>query len=87
MAMQCPKCGNEVPDEAGQHAAGLIRGTVDCPHCGTSVNLREEESQAEGTGEVARATAAPPGQTEGHDSYAGQESVEAVAEELRDKPT
>ncbi|CAN5763592.1 hypothetical protein BH24ACT2_BH24ACT2_04490 [soil metagenome] len=85
MATQCPKCGNEVPDELGQHAAGLIRGTVDCPHCGASVNLREEPDE-EASGDVERTTAAPPGRTEGHESFAGNENVPELAEELREKP-
>lgn len=85
MATRCPKCGNEVPDEIGQHAAGLVRGTVDCPHCGASVNLRDEGDA--GSDDVERAAAAPPGRTEGGESFAGEESVPAVAEELRDKPT
>ncbi len=86
MATPCPKCGNEVPEEAGQHAPGLVRGTVDCPRCGASVNLREETGD-EASDDVERATAAPPGRTEGHESFAGNDSVQEVAEELRDKPT
>lgn len=86
MATQCPKCGKDVPDELGQHAGGLIRGTVDCPHCGASVNLREEAG-GEAGGDVERTTAAPPGRTEGEDSFAGNASAHEVLEELRDKPT
>ena len=84
MATRCPKCGNEVPDELGQHAAGLVRGTVDCPHCGASVNLREETGD-DASGDVERTTAAPPGRTEGEDSFSGNANMQEVAEELRDK--
>jgi DNA-directed RNA polymerase subunit RPC12/RpoP len=86
MVTRCPQCGNEVPSELGQHAADLVRGTVDCPHCGASVTLREEPDTA-GSDDVERATAAPPGRTEGQESFAGSEGFEAVAEELKDKPT
>jgi len=70
----------------GQHAADLVRGTVDCPHCGASVTLRAEPD-GEAGGDVERAAAAPPGRTEGHESFAGSEGLEAVEEELKDKPT
>ncbi len=86
MATQCPQCQNEVPSELGQHAPDLVTGTVDCPRCGASVALREEPDTA-GSGDVERVTAAPPGRTEGHESFAGSEGLEAVAEELKDKPT
>jgi endogenous inhibitor of DNA gyrase (YacG/DUF329 family) len=84
--LRCPNCGNSVPPELGQHAQNLLSGTVTCPHCGASVPLRQNADE-EPTGDVERATAAPPGRPEGIESFSGEETAEGVAEELRNKPT
>jgi DNA-directed RNA polymerase subunit RPC12/RpoP len=87
--MRCPNCGNELPREAGQHAMTPSAGVVECPHCGHHVMLdkvgAEPDDAAEPEGPVERAEAAPPGRTEGRETFAGEETVEDVMEELREK--
>lgn len=84
----CPSCGEELPAELGQHARNLLTGTVDCPHCGASVDLRSGPGEQPGAAEGAEtADAAPPGRPEGEASFSGQETIEGLADELDDKPT
>ena len=83
---RCPNCGNDLPDEMGQHADDLLTGRVTCPHCGETSNLREGDVDAVGV-DYERATAAPPGRTEDAESFSGEEDMAGVAEELRAKPT
>jgi len=89
MAMTCPSCGNEVPGEVGQHAVTPSAGVVECPHCGHHVVLdkvgAEPEQANEPAAPVERAEAAPPGRTEGRETFAGEETVEGVMEELSEK--
>jgi DNA-directed RNA polymerase subunit RPC12/RpoP len=88
-AVRCPSCGNEIPREAGQHAATPSAGVVECPHCGHHVMLdkvgAEPDDAGEPKGAAERAEAAPPGRTEGRETFAGEETVEGVMEELEDK--
>ncbi len=85
----CPSCGNELPREIGQHGATPSAGVVECPHCGSHVMLNkvgaEPEEAGEPKGPVERAAAAPPGRTEGQETFAGKESVEGVMDELSEK--
>ncbi|MGI9029880.1 MAG: hypothetical protein ACR2HP_07825 [Ilumatobacteraceae bacterium] len=62
--------------------------SVTCPHCGASVHLGGEDAEPSvGDGaDVERAAAAPPGRTEGENSFSGSEDLEGVADELRRKP-
>ena len=87
--MTCPNCGNEIPRETGQHAPTPGAGVVECPHCGFHVMLdkagSEPDDAAEPLGDVERAEAAPPGLTEGRETFAGEETVEGVMEELSEK--
>jgi endogenous inhibitor of DNA gyrase (YacG/DUF329 family) len=85
--LRCPHCGNPIPAELGQHAQNLVSGTVTCPHCGKSVPLRDDASEEAETTDVERATAAPPGRHEGVESFTGEETLEGLADEVRDKPT
>jgi hypothetical protein len=79
--MTCPSCGAEIPAETGQHAVTPVADLVACPSCGAHVRL-----VGEGTGgDVERAEAAPPGRVEGRETFAGEETVEGVMEELREK--
>lgn len=89
MPLTCPSCGNELPSDVGQHAATPSAGVVVCPHCGSHVMLdkvgAEADDALEPKGPVERAAAAPPGRTEGRETFAGEETVEGVMEELSEK--
>jgi uncharacterized Zn finger protein (UPF0148 family) len=68
----CPSCGAGL----GQHdipVAALL-----CPGCGAALDVSA-------TGEVTRAEAAPPGRVEGREEFAGEETLEGVMEEIREK--
>jgi endogenous inhibitor of DNA gyrase (YacG/DUF329 family) len=84
--LECPECGKTVPSEEGQHAENLVTGQVGCPHCGASVTL-DPAAAGNSTGDVAGAEGAPPGEHEDIDAFAGQETLDDVADELGDKPT
>lgn len=81
----CPNCGAELPSELGQRATSPTSGLVRCPSCGAGVTLREDAEQA-GTARPERAAAAPPGRTEGRETFSGEETLDGVMDELRDKP-
>lgn len=83
----CPGCGTDLPEALGQHAEDLVTGLVTCPTCGASVTLREGPDDEPASGDFERAEAAPPGRTEGTDSFSGQETMQDLAEELKDKPS
>jgi endogenous inhibitor of DNA gyrase (YacG/DUF329 family) len=85
--LRCPNCGNPIPAELGQHAQNLVSGTVTCPHCGVSVPLRDDASEEVETADVERATAAPPGLHEADESFSGEETLEGLADDLRNEPT
>jgi DNA-directed RNA polymerase subunit RPC12/RpoP len=80
----CPSCGKDLPSALGQHATDLISALVTCPHCGAEVTLREGAVESP-SGNYAEADAAPPSRTEGSDEFAGNETIEALAEELQEK--
>lgn len=81
---RCPSCGREVPAETAQHALALESRLVECPHCGARVTLHPEVEQRAQAG-AAPAEAAPPGREEGRETFAGEETVEGVMDELSDK--
>ena len=66
----------EVPWETGQHAEAPSAGVVTCPNCGTTVTLDKPGAEPE---------AAPPGEPTGEDAFSGEESVEGVMDEIREK--
>jgi aerobic carbon-monoxide dehydrogenase medium subunit len=90
--------GRELDDAAIGEAAALaaeaaqpyddVRGTAEYKRNVVRVfverGLREAASGA-GRGPVERAEAAPPGRTEGRETFAGEETVEGVMDELREK--
>lgn len=80
----CPSCGNELPSALGQHASDLVSALVTCPSCGAEVTLREG---AVGTpsDDYEAAAAAPPGRTEGTETFAGNENFGELTEELEEK--
>jgi len=81
----CPVCGGALPRELAQHADNLQVGLVTCPHCGAGVTL--DKGPSESGSDFERATAAPPGQTEGRETFSGQDTAADLAEELSEKPT
>ena len=80
----CPNCGKDLPAELGQHATDLVSALVTCPHCGSQVTLREGAVETP-SGDYEEAAAAPPGRTEGRETFAGNETFGELTEELREK--
>ena len=79
-----------VPAEAGQHAPTPSAGIVECPHCGARVALRKPGADSEQQGaapasEVPRASESRGGEASGEDYFAGEETVEGVMDEVREK--
>jgi uncharacterized Zn finger protein (UPF0148 family) len=89
MAQQrCPNCGAEVPRETGQHATTPSAGVVQCPSCGATVTLEKpgaaaDQQAAEHSADVPRARES--GETSGEDYFSGEETVEGVMDEVREK--
>ncbi len=82
-AYTCPSCGKDLPSELGQHAPDLVSALVTCPHCGAQVTLREGAVETP-SGDYEDA-AAPPGRTEGTESFSGNETFGELKEELEEK--
>lgn len=87
----CPNCGNELPEELGQHALAPQSGLVRCPHCGETVTLDkpgapEPEDEARSTGDVPRADETVGGEAGAPEEFSGEETLEGVKEEIEDKP-
>ena len=85
---RCPNCGAEVPRETGQHAQTPSAGVVTCPSCGASVTLSKpgaEPEDAVESGDVRLAREVDAGEATGEDTFAGQETVEGVMDEIREK--
>jgi predicted RNA-binding Zn-ribbon protein involved in translation (DUF1610 family) len=80
----CPNCGEDLPSELGQHAPDLVSALVTCPHCGAQVTLREGAVESP-SGDYEQAAAAPPGHTEGTETFAGNETFGELKEELGEK--
>ena len=80
----CPNCGEPLPEELGQHALTPTSGLVRCPSCGETVTLERADEDPDGGPGV-------PGADEGmsdtvKDQYfSGEETVEGVMDELREK--
>lgn len=81
----CPACGNALPSELAQHADNLEVGLVTCPSCGAGVTIAKDADDAVST-QFERAEAAPPGRTEGRETFAANESFEELKDEMEDKP-
>lgn len=86
----CPNCGAEVPRETGQHATTPSAGVVQCPSCGATVTLDKpgaaaDQQAAEGSKDMPRAAETRGGETSGEDYFSGEETVEGVMNEVREK--
>jgi hypothetical protein len=84
--MNCPSCGEPLPEEAGQHAVVPSADIVDCPSCGARVSLEtgrladdvSPEGHAEDQGGAPIPERAP-------EWFAGETTVEGVMEEIEEK--
>jgi hypothetical protein len=84
--MNCPNCGEPLPQGAGQHAVVPSADIVDCPSCGARVSLEtgkldagvSPEGRAEDQGGAPIPERQPP-------AFAGETTVEGVMEEIEDK--
>lgn len=88
---RCPSCGEELPDELGQHALTPQAGLVQCPHCGETVTLDkpgtpDSEDEARATGDVPRADETVGGEEGAPESFSGEVTIEGVKDEIADKP-
>jgi endogenous inhibitor of DNA gyrase (YacG/DUF329 family) len=93
---RCPNCGAEVPRETGQHATTPSAGVVQCPNCGATVTLEKPGAapaaqSSSGSAEMPRPSDAPRapetrgGESSGEDYFSGEETVEGVMDEVREK--
>lgn len=87
---RCPNCGAEVPRETGQHATTPSAGVVKCPSCGATVTLEKpgaaaDQQAAERSGEVPRTPETRGGEASGKDYFSGEETIEGVMDEVREK--
>jgi uncharacterized Zn finger protein (UPF0148 family) len=74
MATQtCSSCGEELPEELGQHALVPSAGVVACPHCGATVTLEKAEAGSGSPGD------------EQEESFSGHETLEGVMQEIEEK--
>ena len=84
--MNCPNCGQEIPEAVGQHAVVPSAGIVDCPNCGARVSLETGKLEAgvspEGDAEDQGGTPIPERAPE---SFSGETTVEGVMEEIEEK--
>lgn len=84
--MNCPNCGQELPEGAGQHAVVPTAEIVDCPSCGARINLSTrtvaEGVSAEGRAEEQGSASIPEGEPT---SFSGEETVEGVMDEIEEK--
>jgi endogenous inhibitor of DNA gyrase (YacG/DUF329 family) len=93
--VKCPNCGRELPSELGQHALTPVSGLVTCPHCGEQVHLPgsaasgASEEQAGAPGPGSEGAERPSGTVAGNggqrESFAGNESIADLKDELKDK--
>jgi hypothetical protein len=83
--MNCPNCGNPLPEEVGQHAVVPSADIVDCPNCGARVSLETgrlaEDVSPEGRADQGGA----PIPERAPESFAGETTVEGVMEEIEEK--
>ena len=84
--MNCPSCGQPLPEEIGQHAVVPSADIVDCPSCGARVNLSTGEFVS-GVSREGRAEeqGIAPIQEGLPESFSGEETVEGVMEEIDEK--
>ena len=89
--VRCPNCGEDLPEELGQHALAPQSALVQCPHCGETVTLEkpgapDPEDAARPEGDVPRSDETVGGEEGAPDTFAGETTMEGLKEELEDKP-
>jgi hypothetical protein len=84
--VNCPSCGQPLPEGTGQHAVVPGADIVDCPSCGSRVDLssREVVEGVSAEGHAEEQGGAPISETE-PESYSGEETLEGVMEEIEEK--
>jgi hypothetical protein len=84
--VNCPNCGEPLPEGAGQHAVVPGADVVDCPSCGARIDVAAgmvvSGAAAEGRAEEQGAAPIAEGEPE---SFSGHETVEGVMEEIEQK--
>jgi len=86
--MNCPSCGEPLPEAAGQHAVVPSAGIVDCPNCGARVSLETGRLAAgvshEGGAEEQGGAPIPEGLPT---TFSGETTVDGVIAEIAEKET
>jgi hypothetical protein len=84
--VNCPSCGNPLPDGLAQHAVAPAAGVVDCPTCGARVRLDTGELEADvssaGRAEEQGGAPVEPGRPE---TFSGEETIQGVMDEIEDE--
>ena len=84
--MNCPSCGQPLPEALGQHAVVPDAEIVDCPNCGARVSLKTgrlyEGVSPAGHAEEQGGAPIPEGAPT---SFSGETTVEGVMEEIEEK--
>jgi uncharacterized Zn finger protein (UPF0148 family) len=84
--MNCPNCGQPLPEETGQHAVVPSADIVECPNCGARVNLETgrlaEGVSPEGRAEERGGAPIPEGLP---NTFAGETTIEGLKEEIEEK--
>jgi hypothetical protein len=84
--VNCPSCGNPLPDAVAQHAVAPVAGVVDCPTCGARVRLDTGELEA-GVSPAGRAEeqGGAPLEAGRPETFAGEETIRGVMDEIEEK--
>jgi uncharacterized Zn finger protein (UPF0148 family) len=84
--VNCPSCGNPLPEGLGQHAVAPDAGVVDCPSCGARVRLETGELEADvSSAGRAEEQGGAPVEAGRPEEFSGEETVEGVMDEVEQK--
>jgi hypothetical protein len=84
--VNCPSCGNPLPDGIAQHAVAPAAGVVDCPTCGARVRLDTGKLEA-GASPAGRAEeqGGVPLEAGRPETFSGEETIQGVMDEIEEK--